>query len=154
MLAWHAPLSIYLMQEVKVPRAGPLPLHLPPLPRGPHAGRWARRKHRPVSPALTDFAAFLSFGSQAWGTSEPSSRPCLAPYPKQASDKVGAGGRAGRRAGRTGSPGGRGRAGLLLLTIHSELAPVVKTAELPHAGAPPRHPACHQPAVIGCAAGM
>lgn len=39
--------------------------------------------------------------------------------------------------GRRGQP--RGKRKRLLLTIYSELAPVIKTTELPHAGAPPSH---------------
>lgn len=76
--------------------------------------------------SLTDFAAFLSFGSQAWGTSEPGSRPCLAPYPKQASNKIG--------MGEEDSPEGRGRGSY---SPSTQLALVLKTTALPHAGAPP-----------------
>lgn len=75
-------LSIYLMEEVRVANAVSLPSHLPLLPRSPPAGIPANGKHGPTLPSLTDFAAFSSFGSRAWGTSEPGSRPCLAPYPK------------------------------------------------------------------------
>ena len=88
--------------------------------------------------SLTDFAAFSSFGSQAWGTSEPGSRPCLAPYPKQASNKIGMG---------EDSPEGRGRGSY---SPSTQLALLLKTTALPHAGAPPLHLAW---APICCAAG-
>lgn len=115
------------MEDVRGKNAVLLPPLLPQLPRSPRAGVLATGKHQPLPPSLTDFAAFSSFGSQASGPSKPGSRPCLAPYPKQDSNKI----------VWRGQP--RGKRERLLLTIYSELALVIKTTELPHARAPPSH---------------
>lgn len=81
-------LSVCLVEEVRAADAVPLSSHLLLLPRSPPAGVLRNREHGPMLPSLTDFAAFSRFGSRAWGTSEPGSRPCLAPYPKQASHRL------------------------------------------------------------------
>lgn len=67
------------MQEVKVPRAGPLPLHLPPLPRGPHAGRWAtRNKETQASVARTyGFCCLLEFWVPSLGNIRAKQPPLL-----------------------------------------------------------------------------
>lgn len=67
----------------------------------------------------------------------------LAPYRKQAGNKIG--------MGEEDSPEGRGRE--LLLTIHSELALVLKTTALPTQGHLPSALPQLPFAVTGCAAG-
>lgn len=74
-----------------------LPSRLPLPPGSPPAGILATREHGPAPPSLTDFAAFSSFGSRALGTSEPGSRPCAAPYPRQAGKEIGVERRAAQR---------------------------------------------------------
>lgn len=103
-LVYHAILSIYyLMEEVRVLSAALLPSHSPPLPRSPHRGKLANRRQRPRAALLRILPP-----SRVWvpslGTSEPGSRPCLAPYPKQAGNKIG--------MGEEDSPEGKGRGSL------------------------------------------
>lgn len=77
----------------------------------------AKQKTEPTKPSLTS-GAFLSFGSQTWEAREPGSPcspPCLDPC--------------GGRLGMEEQPEEKRKR--CLLTLHSELAPVIKTTQLP-----------------------
>lgn len=127
-LVYHAILSIYLMEEVRVLSAALLPSLSPPLPRSPHRGKLANRRQRPRAALTYGFCRLLEFWVASLGNIRARQPPLLSTISET--------GRQQDWDGRGGQP--RGKRKRLLLTIHSELALVLKTTALPHAGAPPR----------------
>lgn len=108
-----------------------LPSHSPPLPRSPHGGKFANRKQRPRAALTYRFCRLLEFWVPSLGNIRARQPPLLSTISETGQQQD--------WDGRGGQP--RGKRKRLLLIIHSELALVLKTTALPHAGAPPRRPA-------------
>lgn len=77
----------------------------------------AKQETEPTKPSLTS-GAFLSFGSQTWEAREPGS-PCSPPCLDPCCGRLGVEEQPEEKRKRC------------LLTLHSELAPVIKTTQLP-----------------------
>lgn len=87
----------------------------------------ASQETEPTKPPLTASVAFLSFGSQIWEAREPGS-PCSSPCLELGSGKLGMKDHLREK-----------EEALTHLPSSAELAPVIKTTQLPRGGAPPSH---------------
>lgn len=115
--AFNIPFALGIPSTFNLPDGGSKRVTNPLLPRSPHA-------------ALTyAFCCLLGFWVPSLGNTRARQPPLLSTISET--------GQQHDWYGRGGQP--RGKRKRLLLTICSELALIIKTTELPHAGAPPSH---------------
>lgn len=98
-------------------------------PQKPSRRKLTNRKQRPRAALTYGFCRLLEFWVPSLGNIRARQPPLLSTISETGQQQD--------WDGRGGQP--RGKRKRLLLTIHSELALVLKTTALPHTGAPPRH---------------